>query len=260
MNWSHCSRVALLAALLVVLVAAPVAAVSVSADDAPSDAEVESKVDVTFTISDLYTDYDSWSLQGQSDLSQVSWTVVTYDQTGAKITQQTYNNQTFAHQIAASNDVNRVEVRLEATVPGVSNWSYASPQTFRLAAFTQAQEGGTSTRLQSYDVQPYTADSRAARTAIDDAQEAIDDADEAGGDVSDAEADLEDAVEFYNNGNFEQATKNANEAAEKAEGAASSAAQSDLLVKAAIGVVLLLLVGGGIYWFLQQRTTHDKLG
>ena len=260
MNWNHCSRVALLAALLVLVVAAPVAAVSVSADDAPSEAEVGSNVDVTFEVTDLYTDYDTWNLQGQTDLSQVTWTVTTYDQTGAKIGQQTYNNQSFGHPVAADQDVNRVTVRLEATVPEVSSWSYESPQQFRLAAFTQAQDGGSSQMLQSYQVQPYTADSKEARTAMDDAQEAIEAANAAGVDVSDAESDFEDAVEFYNGGNFAQATNNAEEAREKATGATASSERNSLLIKVGIGLVVLLLVLGGVYWFLQQRTTHDKLG
>lgn len=260
MNWNHYSRVVLLAALLVVAAAAPVAAVSVSADQAPSEAEVGSQVDVTFTVTELYTDYDTWTLQGQTDLVDASWTVTTYDQTDAKIEQQTYNNQSFGQQIAADNGVNRVEVRLQATIPAVTNWSYASPQEFRLAGFTQAQEGGTSTVLQSYDVRPYTSSSQEARTAIDDAREAIDDAEASGGDVSRAESDVEDAIEFYNDGNFEQAVRNANEASEEAAAAGSAAEQTDFLVKAGIGVVLLLLIGGGIYWYLQSRTTHDKLG
>lgn len=260
MNWNHCSRAALLAALLVLASAAPVAAVSVSADDAPTTAEVGSSVDVTFTFTELYTDYDTWTLQGQSDLSQVTWTVTTYDQTGAKIDQQNYNNQSFGHQISAANDVNEVTVRLQATVPEVSNWSYASPQEFRLAAFTQAQEGGASTMLKSYDVRPYTQASQDARTAIENAQTAIDDAQATGADVSNANSDLQDAIEFYNTGNFEQAVQNANEAAEKANAAAASSQQTDLLIKVGIGVVVLLIIGGGIYWYLQQRTTYDKLG
>lgn len=260
MNWNHCSRVAILAALLVCVAAAPAAAVSVSADDAPSEAEVGSKIDVTFEVTDLYTDYDTWNLQGQSDLSQVTWTVTMYDQTGAKIGQQTYNNQTFSHPVSADEDVNRVTVRLQATVPEVSSWSYESPQQFRLAAFTQAQEGGSSQMLQSYDVQPYTQSSKEARTAMDDAQDAIETANEAGVGVADAESDFEDAVEFYNGGNFEQATNNAEEAREKATTAAASSERNSLLIKAGIGVVVLLLILGGVYWFLQQRTTHDKLG
>lgn len=260
MNWNHCSRVAILAALLVVAAAAPVAAVSVSADDAPSEAQIGSKVDVTFELTDLYTDYDTWKLQGQTDLSQVTWTVTTYDQTGAKIGQQTYNNKSFSHPVSADDGVNRVEVRLEATTPEVSSWSYQSPQQYRLAAFTQAQEGGTSQMLQSYEVQPYTPASKEARSAIDDAKDAIDDAEATGIDVSDAESDLEDAVEFYNGGNFEQAKNNAERAEEKATAASAASERNSLLIKAGIGIVVLLLVLGGVYWFLQQRTTHDKLG
>lgn len=260
MNWNHCSRVALLAVLLVVAVAAPVAAVSVSADQAPSEAEVGSTVDVTFTFTDLYTDYDTWTLRGQTDLSQATWTVTTFDQTGAKINQQTYNNNSFGHKIAASNDVNKVTVRLQATVPEVSSWNYESPQTFRLAGFTEAQDGGASNVLESFSLQPFTSESKEARTAIDDAESAIETAEASGADVAGAESDVEDAVEFYNSGNFEQAVKNAEEAEEKANSAAASSEQTDLLIKAGIGLVVLLLIGGGIYWYLQQQTTHDKLG
>lgn len=260
MNWNHCSRVAILAALLVVAAAAPVAAVSVSADDAPSEAQIGSKVDVTFELGKLYTDYHTWNLEGQTDLSQVTWTVTTYDQTGAKIGQEMYNNKSFSHPVSADNGVNRVEVRLEATIPEVSSWSYESPQQYRLAAFTQAQEGGTSQMLQSYEVQPYTTASKDARSAMDDAQDAIDAAESADIDVSDAKSDFEDAVEFYNGGNFEQAKNNAERAEEKATDATKSSERMGLLLKAGIGIVGLLLVLGGVYWFLRQRTTHDKLG
>ncbi|WP_336036263.1 hypothetical protein [Halobacterium yunchengense] len=260
MNSSRCSELAVAAVVVLAFAVAPAAAVSVSGDTPPS-VEVGSDQDVTYEVTDLYTDYDQWTLRGETELTDVSWTVTLYDQTGAQIDRQTYNGQTFEQPVDAENDVSTVEVRLEGTVPGVESYSYDPAQTTTVASFAQVQEGGTSTTLETYDdVRPYTQDSQSARTAISDAEDAVESAKSAGAGVSDAESDLEDAIEFYNSGNFEQAISNAEEAESTANSAASSAERTDLIVMVGAAVVVLLLLAGGVYWYLQQRDTHDKLG
>ncbi|WP_232702888.1 hypothetical protein [Halobacterium wangiae] len=259
MNLSRCSKLA--AALVVLLLAAavPAAAVSVSGDS-PAAVQVDSSQDLTYEFTDLYTDYDQWTLRGETGLDDVTWTVTLYDQTGAQIDRLTYNGQQFEQPVVANDDVNRVTVRLEGTVPAAESYSYDPAQSMTLASFAQVQEGGTSTTLQAYETRPYTTASDDARSAIDDARDAIDSAASAGAGVSDAESDFEDAVEFFNTGNFEQATSNAEEAEQTANNAASSAQQTDMLLLVGAGVVVLVLVAGGVYWYLQQRDTYDKLG
>ena len=258
MNSSRCSKLAAVIVFVVLAAAVPAGAVSISGDT-PNTVEVGTSQTLTYEVTDLYSDYNQWTLHGQTQLTDVSWTVTLYDQTGAQIARETYNGQSFDQTINSENDVTRVEVRLEGTVPAVDSYSYQPPQSTTLATFSQVQEGGTSSDLQSFSARPYTADSQEARNAIASAAEAIEQAGDSA-DVSDARSDLQDAKEFYNSGNFQQAIQNANEAEQAANAAASSAQQTDMLMLAAGGVVVLLIVLGGVYWYLQQRDTYDKLG
>ncbi|MUV61766.1 hypothetical protein [Halobacterium sp. CBA1126] len=259
MNLNRCSKLAVALVVVLATAAVPAAAVSVSGDT-PDSVEVDASQNLTYEVTDLYTDYDQWTLQGQTELTGVSWTVTLYDQTGAQIDRLTYNGQSFEQSIEASEDVNSVTVRLEGTVPAVESYSYDPAQSMTLASFAQVQEGGTSTTLTTYETRPYTQASDEARTAIGDAQDAIENAQNQGASVSGAEGDLEDAIEFYNSGNFEQAVSNAEEAESAANSAASSAERTDLIIMVGAALVVLLLIAGGVYWYLQQRDTYDKLG
>jgi cobalamin biosynthesis Mg chelatase CobN len=262
MNSTRCSRLAALLAvsLALVVAVAPAAAVSVSADGVPESAEVDSKVSASFTLTDLYTEYDEWTLRGETNLTQVTWTVTTYDQTGAKLAQESYSASSFNHSIAAGDDVNRVEVEVEGTMPEVGNWSYDPAQSLLVASFAQTQQGGTSSTLATHSTRPYTADSQSARTAIDDAGDAIEEASDAGADTSEAESLLESAVSAYDSGNFENAKNLAGQATEKAEASASSKQQTSMLLMGAGVVVLLVLVGAGVWYWRQSQDSYDKLG
>lgn len=259
MNSSRCSKLA--AALVVLLLAAtvPAAAASISGD-APESAKVGEQQTTTYTVSDPFDDYEEWTLQASTELQDVTWTVTTFDNAGNQVDQETINGQSMSYDLKASNGAVRAEVELVGTPQSPDEWSFKPPQTFTYAEFVQAQPGGASDTLQTYETRPYTTASQAARTAITDAQDAIDDAEDAGADVSDGESDLANAKRFYNNGDFEAATSNAEDAKESAQSAASSAEQTDLLVKVGAGIVVLLVLLGGAYWYLQQQDGHDKLG
>ena len=260
MNWSRSSRLALVLVALLLVAVVPAAAVTVSGENVPSQVQVDEQQDVTYTVEELYTDYDRWQLSGETDLVDVTWTVTTYDQTGAKIDQQQYNEPSFAHTIAAENDVSTVEVRLQGTTPTWSDWQYDPPQQLTLATFSQAQEGGTSNEIDTFDARPYTEDSQSARTAIEDANDAIEQAESAGASTAEAEATVNNAISAYENGNFENAVDIANQAQTDAESSAQSAQRTDLLLMAGGALVVLALVAGGIYWYLQQRESYDRLG
>jgi hypothetical protein len=260
MNSSHYSKLALVAVLLAVVAAGPAAAVSVSGEDIPTDAEVGSSVDVSYTVEELYTNYDQWQLEGETELKSVTWTVTTRDLSGSQIDQQEYNGQSFSHSIAKSDDVAEVTVRLQGTVPTWDNWSYDPPQSMTLANFSESQEGGAENTLQTSDFRPYTADSQAARTAIDDAQAAIDDAAAAGVNVDEASSLLDNAISAYNAGNFENAQDLAGNAQEAAESAQQSSQQTSMLLLIGGAVVVIALIAGLGYWYLSNRETYDKLG
>lgn len=261
MNSNRSSRAFVLGvavvALLVVAVAPAAAAVPSVDGSAPDSKQVGTTVDRTYTLTNLFDEYNEWTLSGETDLSQVTWTVTVFDNAGQQIAQETYNNGTFDHSLQSTSGAVRMEVRLEATVPEVpgSMWSYDPPQQYTVAAFAQTQEGGASTTLTSYATRPYTETSEEARTQIKQAQGTIDDA----GDVSDAQASLDNAISAYQNENFDLAVELANEAESKAESAMQSSQTTQLIIYAVVGLVVLALVAGGVVYYLRNRETQDKL-
>ncbi|AKH98417.1 flagellar basal body-associated FliL family protein [Halanaeroarchaeum sulfurireducens] len=258
MNWSRSSSAAILVALLLVAVA-PAAAVSVSGD-APGTVEIGEKQTTTYTVVDPFDGYGQWTLRGSTDLTDVTWQITTYDNTDNQVDETIINGQSFSYDLAADSGAVRAEVRLVGTPASGVDWQYDPPQQITYAEFVQAQEGGSSENMSRDMARPFTPESQSARTAIEDAEAAIADAEDDGVDVSSAQGDLEDAIEFYNNGNFEQATKNAEEAQSTAEDAMQSKQQTNRLMLIGGAIVVLLLVAGGIYWYLQQRESYDRLG
>lgn len=258
MSWTHCSKLVAALAVVAVLVAAvsPAAAVSVSAENVPDDAKVGEKQSATFTLSELYTDYDQWTLRLQTELQDATWTVTRLDNKGSKIDQQTYTKQNVS--VDVGGDTDEVKVRLEGTVPEVANFSYQPAQSFVFARFVQSQQGGTESVVETFETHHFTQESKEARAAIDDAAAAIESA--GGADTSEAEQLKGSAVSAYNNDNFENAKTLADQSANKANSAAQSSAQTDLIIKVVGALVVLALVVGAAFWYLNSRETYDKLG
>ncbi|MFB6072473.1 MAG: hypothetical protein ABEJ88_05835 [Halobacterium sp.] len=262
MNLSRCSKLAVGLVVLLAVAAVPAAAVSISGD-APDTAKVGEKQTTTFTITEPFDEYEQWTLEVQTELRDVTWQVTTYDNADNQVAEKTLTGQSASYQLQASSGVVRVEVKLVGTVPDDSafEWSYEPPQQITYATFVQAQPGGASDTLETFETRPYTQTGQNARSAIQDAQAAIEKAQGAGASVTDAKNYLENAIEFYNSGQFEQAIQNANNAEQSAQKKASSAKRTDLLLMVGAGVVVLLVLAGGVYWYLQQRDQgYDKLG
>jgi len=261
MNWSRSSRLALALLVLVGAVAAPVAAVSVSGENVPDTAKVgEKQATATYEITEPFSEYEQWTLVGETEMSQVNWQVETYNNAGNQIDEQTFTGNSFQYDLAAQDGVVRVEVTVVATTPDVSNWSYAPSQKLTFAEFSQTQQGGASTVLVTDTVRPYTEDSQAARDAIDEAQTAIDEAESAGASTQEAANLLNNAISAFDNGNFENAQSLATQAEERATSAQQSTQQTNTLLMVGGGIVVVLILVGVGYWYLQQRDTYDKLG
>lgn len=261
MSLNRCSKLAVALVVLLAVAAVPAAAVSISGD-APGSVQSGEQRETTFTVTDPFENYEEWTLQASTDLTDVTWQVVTFDNAGNQIDEATLTGQSVSHDFAASSGAVRAEVSIVGTVPSSSawSWSYDPAQTITYAEFVQAQPGGASNTLETYNARPYTTESQSARTAISEAEQAIDDAKSAGAAVGNAESDLQDAIEFYNGGNFDQAISNAEQAESTAKNAASSAQRMDLIIMVAAALVVLLLLAGGVYWYFQQRDSYDKLG
>jgi hypothetical protein len=255
MNLSHSFKLLLVVSLAVSLVAAPAAAVSVAEDGVPQEAEVGSEVTATFTLTELYKDSSNeWTLAGETELENVSWTVKKFGLDDSQLDKESFGGSEFTADVAADDDVTRVEVTVTGTVPAVENFTYSPEETFQLASLSR-QQGDNTEELESWDVHHYTKDSKEARQAIAAAESAIE---QAGGD-EDAEKQVTRAISSYNNGNFENAADIAADAEESASSTKQSNERNELLLYGGIGAVALLAVVGGVFYWRSQQDTYDKL-
>jgi hypothetical protein len=260
MSWTRCSKLAALAVLIVSLAAAPTAvALSSSAEGVPGESQVGTEVSATFVVADPFTEApDEWTLRGETELGNVSWTVTVIDQ-GDQISQETYGNQSFNHSLTNSEGGDEVRVELVGAVPAIENYTYDPRETYRLAILSRVQ-GSNVQEIDAWTPHHYTEKSKEAREAIDAASAAID---EAGGN-QEAEEQLQRAIRAYESANseadFENAIDLANDAEQKAEQAQQSRQTMQLALYAVGGLVVLLLIGGGIYDSRSQQDTYDKLG
>jgi hypothetical protein len=260
-NWSRFSKLALAALLVLSVAAVPVAAVSVSEEDVPSDAETDSKVSATVTLEELYKNpqLESWTLAGTTDLTGVTWTVTYYDQTGAKVNQESFDGQNFSGaSIAAADGTSEVEVKVTGTAPEADSYSYDPAQNFTVLALEQTREGGSTNDIETWETRPYTGDSDAARAALDEAEAAI--AGASGADTSEAQQSFDNAVDAFESGNFDLATTLAEEAQTKAENAEQSSQTQQLILYAVGGLAVVALLAGGFFYWRSQQNTYDKLG
>lgn len=254
MNWSHCSRAALALAVLAVVAVGPVAAVEATADGVPEESRVGSDAAATIQLTNLYSDYDSWTLHGETNLTSVTWTVVEFNAAGDQIDQQSYNGQAFDHQVSIDDDTVSIEVRVEGTTPALEAPQYSPPQTVTVARLQQVRQGGTTRTIQTYGTHHYTDASAAARSAIDDAAAAVD-----GSGSEKAESLLQDAIDAYNDGSYAAAEDLAAEAENRAREARQSQETTQTLLLGGLAVVVLLVVGGAIYYWQSRRDDYDAL-
>ncbi|MGQ4557444.1 hypothetical protein [Halobellus sp. GM3] len=257
-SWSRFSKLALACLFVLSVASVPAAAVSVGDATVTSDAEVGSEVTATVTLTELYQNpsLEEWTLEGSTELTDVTWTVYYYDQTGSKVDQESFDGQTFSGaQVSTADGTSEVEVEITGTVPQVTDFTYDPPQSFTVMALEQTREGGSTNEIDTWSATPYTEDSREARNAIDEAATAV----EA---VDDAEADrrLQNAIEAYDGEEFTLAIDLAGQAEERAEQTRQSNERMRLALYGVGGLVVIgLLVGGVLYW-RSQRQGHDKLG
>jgi hypothetical protein len=260
-NLNRCSKLALAALVVFAAFSFPAAAVTVGDEDVPGNAEVDSQVSATVTLTELYKDpqLEQWTLAGETELEDVTWTVTYYDQTGAKVNQTSFDGQNFTGAtVSAADGTSEVDVKITGTVPEIEEYSYDPQQSFRLMALEQTRKGGSSNEIDAWESSHYTSESEAARTAIEEAESAIEAA--SGANTGEAEKLLDRAVDAYNGGNFDNAQGLASDAAESAEEAEKSSQTMQLALYAVGGLVVVGLLAGGFLWYRSQQDSYDKLG
>lgn len=255
MSSNRSSRL-LLVVSAIVLVAGAMGAVGALSAEAPTSAEVGTDADATITFdqSDLYGggEFQDWSLRGETELANATWTVVGYNAADTEVNRTTYprdggSGSTFTHPVDIDNDVVRLEIVVEGTVPEVESYNYSDPQSFTIASFTRLR-GNSEDTIETISVHHYTNESQQARTAIEQAEEAVN-----GSSNQNAQQDLEQAISFYNGGQFDEAI----DAADQAERAAEQSRQQNQLMQTVIyvvlGLVVLALLVGGVWWYRKNQ-------
>lgn len=270
---SKATTIALLCTLVLAL-AAPAAAVSVTDKTVPAEGEVGTTIEATYTMEELYQEpsFQSWTLQGASELRNVTWTVAFYNPQG-EFVQRQYSGQTFSQAgIDAESGgefedtITRVEVTVRGDVPQIEAFTYPEEETFVVAEISQqAGSSGSTNTVGSWSVHQYTTGedgpgSKQARTAIESAEAAIEEANAAGADTSEANSTLQTAVDFYELGQFEKAVDRANTAEEQANDAASSSQTMQTVLMAGAAVLVIALIAGGVWYYREQQSDYDKLG
>ena len=257
MNSIPCSRAtaALFCLVGLLAVAGTAGAFSVSTDGSvPSETAVGSEVTVTYVVDDPYDGPpNEYTLQGETELENVSWTVEVLDQ-GDGVDQETYGEQSFSQPMDRDGAQNGDEVRitLEGTDPAVQNYTYEPRENYTVAAFARVT-GNNENEFRNDSAHHYTDQSHEARQAIDAAGTAIEDA----GGNSEAENLRQNAISAYDNGNFENAIDLANQAQNSAQQAQQSQQTTQTLLYAVGAVVLLLLLGGGGFYLYSQSQADD---
>lgn len=270
MNSIHSSRtIAVLMGLAVVAtLALPAMAVTVEDQTVPNEGEVGARVSATYTLTDLYQDpdFERWTLVGETELENATWTIQFRDQTGSQVDQQQIDSQEIeVSDIAADRGIAEVEVRVTGNVPpiGAGNFTYPESNAFQVAKMDVFVSGGDSGDIGQWSATRYTADSRSAREELDQAQATIQDAEADGVDVESARSTFEAAQSAFRAGNFENAINLANQAEDEATTAQESAQSEGQLIQfVLIGlaiIVALAIVGGGFYMYRQRQQQDTKL-
>jgi hypothetical protein len=261
-NSSRSSRVVLATLLVLLAATVPAAAVSVTGEDVPEEAQVGTQVSATITLDELYQNpqTERWELSGSTQLTDVSWTIVFYDQTGSQVDLIERTGQSFSGVSVDSNaGTAEVEVRVTGTVPEIDAYSYDPAQEFTMVELTRGQSGGASDTVDTWQTHHYTERSASARQAIDEAGTAIEEARANGATPNDAQANYEDAIAAYNDGSFDVATNLANRATDQANQAQQSSQTRQLIIYAVGGLIVLGLVVGGVFYWRSQQGPDDPL-
>lgn len=260
-NLNRCSKL-LVGLLVLAALGAPAAAVSVDRTNVPSEAAVGTQTSATVTLDALYQDpqLESWELRGSTELTDVSWTVFYYDQTGSKVDQESFTGQSFEGAMVNTDDddVSEVRVKVTGTVPEVETYSYDPAQEFVVLSLTQTQAGGASSEIDTWTAHHFTEKSADARAALDGARSAIDAA--SASNTDEAETTFSQAERAFEKENFELATELANQAESQANAAKQSSQTRRTLLYAGASVLALGVVVGGVFWWRSQQDSYDKLG
>lgn len=243
MNWTHSSKVIVLAVLLAASLGTAGTATAFSFDDSGVDEEMEVGQQATATVvmEEPFAEREvGWTLIVDSELEEAGITITTTTVDG---TQSTVSNSGSAQVTLDDSAIRNVEIEVSGTVPEVEQYSYENPEQENFIAVRANDSAGT---IETWEAHRYTEQSREAREKLDEAAQ----------EVSEDNDDFTSARTLYNSGEFEQSISDSEAIIDDAE--SSEQTQTLLFVGAGV-VVLLLLAGGGYYVYNQRSRNTNKL-
>ena len=243
MNWTHSSKVIVLAVLLTVSLGTAGTAAAFSFDDSGVSEEMEEDTQQTATV----------VMEEPFAERNPGWTVVVtseFEEAGITITATTptetiqESGQGEARLTLDNEAINEVEIQVSGTVPTVEQYSYENQEqeNFVVMEVSDANSGV----IETWEAHRYTEESREARNKLDEAAEI----------ASEDDDDFTSARTLYNSGEFEQSITESEAIINQQE--SSEQTQTLLFVGAGV-VVLLLLAGGGYYVYNQRSRNTNKL-
>jgi hypothetical protein len=218
---------------------------------APGPEQVDNETMMQVTIQEPFTDMpDQWQLVGATQLEDATWSVEALNQRGNVLRRVDASGANVTETFNIDNDTSSINVTVTGTVPPLETFDYENRSTENYTVMSLQQANGNSFD-RVWRSHRYTADSRSARTAIEQAQAAVEDADGSAG-----QDDLDRAINAYDAGNFDNAESLAEEARNAAE--QSQGGLPIVLIGGAV-VVILLVAAGGYYYYQSQQGGDYKL-
>lgn len=250
-NRTRTALLVLAVVLTVSLFAVPVAGIESTSSDLPDETEVGTQTEATFEVTDLYDEFEDWTLVGETNLTNVTWTVVQMNQAGDQISQESYDGATFESGIDIDDGTNTVEVRVTGTVPEIETLRYDPPETYTYAEFTLTRNGGTEGTIETHEVHHYTEASKSSREVIAASEESVEAADDDG-----ARRTLNNAISAYEAGDFD----NANDLADQAQESADRSQLIDTAIQyGVVAIVVLVIVAVGIFTYRKRQSGPGRL-
>ena len=243
MNWTHSSKIIVIAVLLTVSLGTAGTASAFGFDDSgvPDEMEEGQQETATVVMQDPFAERNpGWTIVVDSEFQDAGVTITA--ETPTETIQESGEGQ--ASLTLDNEAINQVEIEVTGTVPEVQEYSYENPdQEAFTAVRISDQDSGV---IETWNVHRYTQQSREARDKLDQASEV----------VSEDNNDFTSARTLYNSGEFEQSIDDSEAIINDAE---SSEQTQTMLFAGAGAVVLLLLAGGGYYVYSQRSRNTNKL-
>ena len=243
MNWNRSFKLLAVVVAVALLVGAVGTAVAFTfSGEVTESAEANSQERFDVTLEDPFSQTDNWTVRAESELDDATVDVEARTP-GAQVVFEERGDGAVEHPVNIADGLTSVTVDVNGGVPEITEFDYENPEVENVTALRviDLDRGET---LGTWEMHRFTDGSQSARTAIDQASETVD---EAGSD--DARSRLDEAITLYNNAEFDEAIRIAEDAEDIAEGEGET--RQMLLIVG--GLLAVVVAAGGVAYYMRTR-------